>query len=89
MQPTRSHCRSTWFMQLPASRFPSPQWVDGSEFMYNKYQFSPGANTAGVNIFKADLTSLMMFQPCPHYTSFVKQHQGVVPEPNWTSLQES
>jgi hypothetical protein len=55
---------------------------EGFEFVYNKYPFTPGANTAGVNTFKADLTSPTAFQTCLRYASFVNNNiKALYPNP--------
>jgi len=55
---------------------------EGFEFVYNKYPFTPGANTAGVNTFKADLTSPPAFQTCLRYASFVNNNiEALYPNP--------
>ncbi|KDR86161.1 hypothetical protein GALMADRAFT_132745 [Galerina marginata CBS 339.88] len=54
----------------------------GFDYVYNKYPISPGANTKGVNSYKADLTSATLFQPCLRYSSFVNNNiKALYPNP--------
>lgn len=74
-RPTRSRHSMQFFqlMQLPPNlhRHNGSIGDEGFKFVYKKCPFAPGANTAEVNTFKADLTSPTLFQPWLRYMSFV------------------